>query len=497
MLTLKELEKQSSKIADYYAELQQQIFLMIIDATDNQRKLLEDRENILQWRLQCLSNMGALTQQVIKAVQQTTHTSKQDIEKLLKDNGLKTADDINQQLNQLLNKSLDISPNIDQIIDGYIHQTFLDISNNVNQTLLSTNYDNNQALITYQDIINQTVLEVTTGLKTPQKAFRDNIYQWNEKGIKTSLVDKGGHQWTLEGYTKLVINTTSMRMFNDIRIQSMKDFDSPLAVMSSHAAARPACANIQGHVVNIVPESDNRFDDDYDTIYNHGYGEPSGTLGINCRHMLTPYIKGISHNYEEQYDPKEAIKNADILAKQRRFERAVRQWKYEKQLADKLGDETHAKECGVHIRDFQKKLRDLVNEHDFLNRDYGREQIYGTVHASDTKGLSQSAKHVKMMVESGKWGTKINTEKQASHIKSTHLEGKSYLYDDVDPQELLDKYSGKGTIRKRKSGDFDNREIVHVNRIVGVDANTNEETEWIKIHHSNKRTHIVPYLPKK
>ena len=67
------------------------------------------------------------------------------------------------------------------------------------------------------------------------------------------MVDKAGHYWSLEGYTRTVIRTTVARTYNDLRIQSMKDFDSVLATMSSHPASRPACAPIQGKIVNIVP----------------------------------------------------------------------------------------------------------------------------------------------------------------------------------------------------------------------------------------------------
>ncbi|MGN8987964.1 phage minor capsid protein, partial [Ligilactobacillus salivarius] len=54
--------------------------------------------------------------------------------------------------------------------------------------------------------------------------------------------------------------------------------------MSSYPNSRKACAYIQGKVVNIVPIDDPNYNDKYDSIYNHGYGEPAGTLGINCRH---------------------------------------------------------------------------------------------------------------------------------------------------------------------------------------------------------------------
>ena len=81
------------------------------------------------------------------------------------------------------------------------------------------------------------------------------------------------------------------------------------------------CAPIQGHIVCIVPKSDPRCDNSYPNIYDHGYGTPAGTGGINCSHMLVPYIKGVSHNYFEKYDPKEAVAKMKIQEKQRYLER--------------------------------------------------------------------------------------------------------------------------------------------------------------------------------
>ena len=324
MLTLAQLEQEGDKVADLYAELQQQMFLMMIDATDKQRDLLQDRKNVALWRLRCLANMRALTADVVKAVAQTPHVAFSKLQQLIQDNGMQVADDINSELTTLLNKHVDISSSVRAIISSYLHQTFMDLNNNVNQTLLSTNYHDNAALQCYQDIINKTVLESETGLKTPQQALRDNIYQWGMNGIKTSLIDKGGHRWSLEGYTRTVLNTTVHRVYNDVRMQSMKDFGSTLAVMSSHAAARPACAPIQGQVINIVPPSADGFNDKYDSIYNHGYGTPAGTLGINCKHILFPYLDGVTHNYQKQYDPDTAVKNAAIVAKQRQLERGKR-----------------------------------------------------------------------------------------------------------------------------------------------------------------------------
>lgn len=369
------MNNNADQISDYYAGLQQRIFYKIIRATQSESLTATDRTSVDEWRLKMLSKMGALTSDTIKLVTQFSKKSEKDIRSLVQKDGLQVAKDINSQLSSMLNKKVSISDDIQQIINGYTAQTFKDIDNNVNQTLLSTNYSQNGADKTFQDIVNKTALEVQTGLKTPQRALADNIYKWRDEGIKSNLVDKGGHRWSLEGYTRTVLNSTAGRTFNDVRIQSMCDFKSPLAVMSSHPMSRKACAYIQGHIVNIVAPSDPLYNDKYDSIYNHGYGTPAGTLGINCAHHLYPYIEGVSHNYQTQYDPEEAQKNADVQAKQRYYERSIRSLKYDLDLAEKMNDKEGQGNIKSRITNYQAKLRDIVNQNDFLNRQYDREQI--------------------------------------------------------------------------------------------------------------------------
>ena len=497
-MEIEQMLAKADKIADYYVKLQQKIFYLLIDSFKTTRPELinqDDPESILEWRLRALSKIGALTKDTIKIVSNTSGKSESYIYDLIKDDGLEVAKDINAELSDALKQNKPISPEVNSIISSYAAQTFRDINNNVNQSLLSTNYSKNGAVRAYQDIINQTVLEVQTGLKTPDRALKDNIYKWRDNGIKTNLVDKAGHNWSLEGYTRTVIRTTAARTYNDLRIQSMKDFDSVLATMSSHPASRPACAPIQGKIVNIVPRESSRCDPEYPSIYDHGYGKPSGCFGINCGHKLYPYIKGVSHNFQKQYDPKEAVEKQKIQQKQRYYECNIRRLKYDLDLARRQNDVASERKFNQAIRGYQAKLRDLVKNNDFLTRQYDREQIVQTVTKIDKTNKTQSQLYVETMLKSGQWGKKINPEKQAPHIESTRVEGKSYLYDNEDPQALMDKYAGKGKLNRTKNG-FGNKEVVYVDHIIGIDYNSGEETNWIKIHHSKKRTHIVPYKPK-
>lgn len=99
---------------------------------------------------------------------------------------------------------------------------------------------------------------------------------------------------------------------------------------------------------------------------------------------------------------------------------------------------------------------------------------------------------VHQKIKSGEWGTKINLDKQLPHMESTHANGKSYLYETVDPQALFNNYHGTGILEKDRYGRPTNKEIINLDSPVGVNASDGTEALAIKIHHSKSRTHIVP-----
>lgn len=480
--------KEADSIGDYYAYLQQQTFYLLIDAFKSTRPHLvkqNDTKSLLEWRLRALSKMGALTKQVVALISKSTGRSKSYIYALIHDNGLKVAREMNQELSKALHKPLkNVSQDTILVINSYASQTFRDVDNYVNQTLLDTNYHRNPALKAYQKIIDNTVLQVTTGLKTTQQAIQDGIYKMYDEGLKSSFVDKGGHTWSVEGYTRMVTQSTTTRTFNDVRMQSMKEFDSVLATMTSHACARPACAPIQGKVVNIVPKSDPRFNKKYPTIYDHDYGKPAGTLGINCRHMLYPYVEGVSHNFQKQVDPTEAIENGKVEAKQRYYERQVRNLKYKKLLAQRIGDSSSATKFQHQISGYQVRLRNIVKQNKFLARQYGREKIYPNM-----TEINRKAAKIRLTV---------NRDKQARHILGTP-EYKAALknrksapsYFTVSPEELDGIIQKKADVKQA----FNKYQYVDTGRNVGIyrdEAGNIQKTQRVKLMQSKNGYHAVP-----
>lgn len=374
-------EKAASKISDYYQALEENIFELIVDALKKGDYKHVDQADVLMWQAQQLSKIGQLNRQVIKLLSKKDGISQQAIEDMVKSHGMAITDEIDSQLERLTGKHIGVSNEANLLIGGIAQQTWTDLQNNVNESLVTRNYGQSSVTKAYRQILTESTTATVTGLMTHADAVQSAMYRVVDKGLPTNLTDKAGHNWSLEGYTRMVVNTTVNRTFSEVRLQRMSDFDMHLALMSSHPNSRPACAPIQGHVVNLVPASDPAFNPHYDTIYDHGYGDPAGTQGINCRHILFPYEPGVSVNNQPQYDPDEAIKNGKLVQQQRARERAIRDAKKRLTVAEQLGDDQMVSQTKTLLRARQAKLQKFIDETNagrdtpLLSRDYTREKI--------------------------------------------------------------------------------------------------------------------------
>jgi hypothetical protein len=374
-------EQAANKISDYYQALEEQIFELIVDALQKSDYKHVDQADVLMWQAQQLSKINQLNRQVIKLLSKKDGISKQAVEDMIKFHGMAITDEIDSQLERLTDKHPGVSSEVNMLVSGIAQQTWTDLQNNVNESLVSRNYGQSAVTKAYRQVLTESTTATVTGLMTHEDAVKSAMYRIVDKGLPTNLTDKAGRNWSLEGYTRMVVNTTVNRTFNEVRLQRMSDFDMHLALMSSHPSSRPACAPIQGHVVNLVPAGDPAFNPDYDTIYDHGYGEPSGTQGINCRHVLYPYEPGVSVNNQPQYDPDEAIANGKVVQQQRARERAIRDAKKRLAVAEQLGDDKMVSQTKTLVRARQEKLRQFISETNagrdtpLLARDYTREKI--------------------------------------------------------------------------------------------------------------------------
>lgn len=106
---------------------------------------------------------------------------------------------------------------------------------------------------------------------------------------------------------------------------------------------------------------------------------------------------------------------------------------------------------------------------------------------------------VKNAIISGDVSTSINPQKQNRHIKgsSGYIPGRSYIYGGLeDAQKLVNKLSCTGSPVISKSGEWQKKERVSSDSVIGVYINpktkTESETTKAMIIYSNSGTHIVP-----
>lgn len=374
-------EQSGQKIINAYSTLQEQIFEVIINTLKEGDYKHVDKEDVVLWQAEQLQKLGRLNLQAIKLMAETDGLSQTAIEDFIKFHGLQIKQEIDSELQHATGSPIPSSDEITRLMKGIVDQTWTDLQNNVNETLITRNYGASAVTQIYRRILTESTAATISRLLTHEDAVNSAIYRAVDRGLPTKLIDKAGHTWSLDGYVRTVINTTVNRTYNAVRLQRMKDFDMHLALMSSHPNSRPACAYIQGHVVNLVPPESPDFNPRYDSIYNHDYGKPSGTLGINCRHILFPYEPGVNENHQPQYDPEEAIKNGKLVQQQRARERAIRDAKRRLKAAEKLDDENKINQAKTLIRARQAKLREFIKETNagkeipILVRDYTREKV--------------------------------------------------------------------------------------------------------------------------
>lgn len=448
--------------------------------------------DILQWQIERMNELGMLNKQVIKELSVVSGVASHKIEQAITQAGYSSIRDIDGEFAG----QFDIKPlptNLDQIMRGYRDQTFLDIDNFVNQTLISTNFQKGTMAKVYEDIISQTTAKFISGTVTFEKALEQTIFEWADKGVPSTFVDKGGHTWSLERYADTVLKSTLNRTYNDIRTNRMSEHGVTTVIMSTVYDAASRCAYCQGKILDMRPVGEN--DSKYHSIYEYGYGFPGGTLGINCRHSIHPFVPGVNVNNLKQIDPKESVSRSKEREKQRVFERRIRSTKKKIIIAEELGS-TSLDNYKQLLRKQQAQMREHLQGAKWLTRDYHREKVI-TARSLLMNGVSQNA-----IIKS-----KLNVEKFNRHYKGTKeyndylargtKTGSSPSYMTVDletTQYFIDKVIElEHTSSQSKIYDFNHVIGIYVDQITGREYKTTRA----KVHFSKTGAHIVPTRPRK
>lgn len=368
-ITPSQLNLFTEPVTDIYRALEDEVFQMIAKRLKTSEDITSD--TVFEWQVDKLNQLRMVNNETIKALSEATGVAEKEIRKAIKDTGVVTIQSVDHELKDIY-PPLPMPTHIDRVLESFVSQTFRELDNFVNQTLITTNYGEGTVTRMYRKIVEETTGRVLAGTTTINKAVAETVIKWSKKGIDTAFIDRGGNVWSLERYADTVIRSTVNRTYNELRMSRMGEYGVDLVLVSSLPDPRDICSHIQGKVASMKEPSEN--DSNYPSIYDYGYGEPGGIRGINCRHMFFPFVEDLNENNQRQYSQLEMEQNRELREKQRYYERQIRDAKRRLKLAEIVGDKDVIEREKKLLRNRQARIREFINETG-RTREYARERV--------------------------------------------------------------------------------------------------------------------------
>lgn len=364
---------QASNVADIYHQLALDLFDNVVERVTERGTVYLDKQPYI-WQLEKMQQMHMLNEENLKLISKYSGVAEEQLRYIVENEGLKLYTDTKQQLLEDLGRgSAGNSNHIQEILADYASQAVGDIHNLINTTLPIS------VIGAYKGIVEQSVARVVTGLSTADKAISDTVMKWQEKGFQ-GFKDSAGRNWKIDNYARTVIKTTTYRTYREMRTRPAEELGIDTFYFSKKASARKSCAPLQHHIVT-TGHARTEHGEHILALSDYGYGRPEGCLGINCGHMLTPFIPGANYRPDlgedvAEVSPEQAEENANAEAKQRALERSIRANKEKLHVAEKLGDKELIDKYKSKIGTQNAALKDYIDKHPFLKRDEDREKYY-------------------------------------------------------------------------------------------------------------------------
>lgn len=314
-----------------------------------------------------------------------------------------------------------------------------------------------------------------------RQATKDAIAEMTARGI-TGITAKNGAQIPIDKYMANVIQYHQRQAHVEGNLNRLAETGQDLVYVNSVGITCDICAKYQGRVYSISG-NDDRFPKLTVKPPYHGH----------CVHSTSAWVE----EYQDELDVKKAIKNSNKPFIDSRTEANIR--KYEKMQREK-SKKNEARKQWIRYKARMPDLPDL--------------KTFASQKARNTKQYEEwqwQYRQINMQIKarkdiiSGKYPLKINAGKQNRHIEGTN-QYKDYMLKlsnsgykpstlEVSPEELLNKFSGKGRIIV-SSPNQPPKESVNTGRYIGkyFDSQSNEmiNTNWVMICYSKTGSHIYP-----
>ena len=386
----------------------------------------------------------------------------------------------------------------------------------------------------FTDTLDNAALDISSGAFDYNTVLKRTVTELVNSGIRTINYDSVSKRPTtarVDVAARRAVMTGVNQLTAKISEDNAKTLGTDMYEVSAHSCCRPEHVEWQGGWYTMAQLKS-----------VCGYGRVDGLKGANCGHSFDPVIPGIS---EPSYTPEELKKmRAEELKKHEyggkeytKYEASQRQRRLERTIAARRHAVDLLEEGGADeqtIQDAKISFQAVSQEYTRFSKAMGlpqqRERV-GTALAGmkyeenpAPKPMKTNTQTVEIPLDKSeksgiidterkaaleKIGTdelplKINAGNQNKHIRTSHsfnpADNKSVFYGNLEQaQRLVDAYHGKGEFRFTKAGKWTNKEIITLEKEVGITFNE-AVNEWKKtnrfaIHYGKKGTHIVPIEP--
>lgn len=439
---------QASNVADIYHQLALDLFDNVVERVTERGTVYLDKQPYI-WQLEKMQQMHMLNEENLKLISERSGVAEEQLRHIVENEGLKLYTDTKQQLMEDLGRgSLGGNNYIQEILADYANQAIDELHNLINTTLPKA------VIGAYQGIVEQSVARVVTGLSTADKAISDTVMKWQEKGFQ-GFQDSAGRNWKIDNYARTVIKTTTYRTFREMRTRPAEELGIDTFYFSKKASARKSCAPLQHQIVT-TGHARTEHGEKILALDDYGYGKPGGCLGINCGHMITPFIPGANYKPDLGEDvaevtPEQAEENANAEAKQRALERSIRANKEKLHVAEKLGDKELIDKYKAKIGTQKSALKDFINKHPFLKRDEEREKYYDNPYEKAKKEIKSRKENESV--------EKLKSSK-SEVVKESKPDVDDRVFEAKNPKEIDDFFRKQKSYQKWYNGLTDDERSV-------------------------------------
>lgn len=226
------------------------------------------------------------------------------------------------------------------------------------------------------DIYRQTIYKaemfMAAGAKTLDQAIDMATRDFLEKGIDC-IEYKNGRRVNIASYAEMALRTASQRATFLAEGKKRDEWRIHTIFVPAHANTCPKCEPWQGKIL-------------VDDVFSSGTAAEAAELGVpllsiamkagllhpNCRHTLATHFPDITV-LPKVPDKDKALKTYEAEQKQRALERKIR--KAKRKVAGAC-DNDNIRKAQTELRDLQRQIREHLDQHPELRRDYNREKIY-------------------------------------------------------------------------------------------------------------------------